>query len=85
MLLAGIDHITITPRLLRELASTEVDPCNAAVLPSLFDKVETITEQIPPKLSVADNEEAFRMTMTRDANGKSEGKLIQVCPTSEGL
>ena len=78
MLLAGVDHITIAPKLLRELASAEVDPSNASNLPSLFDEVILAEEQIPPKLSFADNEDAFRMAMTRDANGANEGKLIQV-------
>ncbi len=79
MLLAGIDHITIAPKLLRELASAEVDASNDPELPSLFDKVKTGADQIPPRLSYADDEAAFRMAMTRDANGANEGKLIQVC------
>ena len=78
MLLAGVDHITIAPKLLRELASAEMDPSNTANLPSLFDEVKTGADQIPPRLSYADNEDAFRMAVTRDANGASEGKLIQV-------
>ncbi|CAD6593051.1 MAG: hypothetical protein ASARMPREDX12_006678 [Alectoria sarmentosa] len=77
MLLAGVDHITIAPTLLRELASTEVDPSNTSNLPSLFDEIKTGADQIPPRLSYADDEEAFRMAMTRDANGANEGKLIQ--------
>lgn len=79
MLLAGVDHITIAPRLLRELASAEVETSNDPELPSLFDKVKTGADQIPPRLSYADDEDAFRMAMTRDANGANEGKLIQVC------
>lgn len=78
MLLAGVDHITIAPKLLLELAFTEVDPSNASNLPSLFDEVKTGADQIPPRLSYADKEDAFRMAMTRDANGANEGKLIQV-------
>lgn len=77
MLLAGVDHITIAPKLLRELASTEVDPSDTSNLPSLFDEVKTGADQIPPRLSYADNEDTFRMAMTRDANGANEGKLIQ--------
>lgn len=78
MLLAGVDHITIAPKLLRELASTKVDPSYIANLPSLFDEVKTIADKIPPKLAFADNEDAFRLAMTRDSNGGNEGKLIQV-------
>lgn len=78
MLLAGVDHITIAPKLLRELASAEIETSNAPDLPSLFDEVKTGADQIPPRLSYADDEDAFRMAMTRDANGANEGKLIQV-------
>ena len=78
MLLAGVDHITIAPKLLRELTSAEFDRSNAPNLRSLFDEVKTDPDQIPPKLSFADNEDAFRMAVTRDANGANEGKLIQV-------
>lgn len=78
MLLAGVDHITIAPKLLRELAAVEVDPSNASSLPSLFDEVKMTEDHIPPKLSYADHEDAFRMAMTREANGANEGKLIQV-------
>lgn len=78
MLLAGVDHITVAPKLLRELASAEVDTSNSSNLPSLFDEVEIGTDQIPPRLSYADDEDAFRMAMTRDANGANAVKLIQV-------
>ena len=78
MLLAGVDHITIAPKLLRELATTEVDPDNVPTFASLFDKAKTKRFEILSKLSFADDEEAFRMAMTRDANGAHEGKLIQV-------
>ena len=78
MLLAGVDHITIAPKLLRELASGEVDTSNAPDLPSLFDEVKTSADQIPPKICFADNEDDFRMALMRDANGVNEGKLIQV-------
>ncbi|KAL9068830.1 MAG: hypothetical protein Q9161_005917 [Pseudevernia consocians] len=77
MLLAGVDHITIAPKLLRELASAEVDTTNTPELPSLFDKVKTDADQIPPQISYVDDEDAFRMAMTRDGNGANEGKLIQ--------
>lgn len=76
MLLAGVDHITIAPRLLHELASTEVN-ASTVELPSLFDKVEK-SEQNLPRMSYVDDEAAFRLAMTRDKSGISEGKLIQV-------
>ena len=77
MLLAGVDHITIAPALLRELASTEVNGSTVG-LPSLIDKVETSADLFPPRLSYVDDEPAFRMAMTRDKNGTNEAKLVQV-------
>ena len=79
MLLAGVDHITIAPKLLRELAATEVDPADAVKLPSLFDEGRVSAEQVPEKMSFVNDEDAFRMAVTRDADGVNEGKLIQVC------
>ncbi|MCJ1451354.1 hypothetical protein MMC28_001690 [Mycoblastus sanguinarius] len=76
MLLAGVDHITIAPALLRELASTEVNGSTVG-LPSLIDKVETSADLFPPRLSYVDDEPAFRMAMTRDKNGTNEAKLVQ--------
>lgn len=91
MLLAGVNHITIAPALLRELASTEIED-STANLPSLFDEVEISPEQIPSRLSFVEDEEAFRMAVTRDKQGVNEGKLTQVrslfglrlrCPTCD--
>lgn len=77
MLLAGVDHITIAPDLLRELASTEIEG-STTDWPSLFDEVKTSSAQIPPPLAFVENEEGFRMALTRDKQGINEGKLTQV-------
>ena len=76
--LAGVDHITIAPKLLRELASTEVASSQVSSSPFLVDETKLKADEIPPKLSFAENEDGFRMAMTRDAKGANEGKLIQV-------
>lgn len=84
MLLAGVDDITIAPAILRELADTQVD-AEEHDFPSLFDRVEANPEMIPQKLSYLENEEGFRMAMTRDKGGMNEVKLVQVCGASAGL
>lgn len=79
MLLAGVDHITIAPALLRELADTEVEgPTDG--WPSLFDQVKTSQDRVLPRLSFVDDEESFRMFMARDKQGLNDGKLTQVRP-----
>lgn len=70
MLLVGVDHIKIAPRLLQEIAGTKVETSNAFKLPSLFDEVETGAGQIPPQLWYADDEGL--------SNGHDEG--CEWCP-----
>ena len=79
MILAGVDHITIAPRLLRELAFTETDPSQSADNKPAIEQLKATRDWTPSRFSYTDNEAAFRMAMTREANGASEGKLIQVC------
>ena len=76
--LAGVDHITIAPKPLRELASTETASSQVSNSLFLVDEAKLTADEIPPKLSLAENEDGFRMAMTRDAKGANEGKLIQV-------
>ena len=77
MVLAGVDHITIAPKLLHKLASTKTDPSESADTKPAIERIKA--EWTPSRFSYADDEAAFRMAMTREANGASEGKLIQVC------
>ena len=79
MLLAGVDHITVAPKLLQELASTQVDPSDTAEFPSLFDQINMTADKVAPKRSYADDEHAFRAALKRDSNVASEDKLVQVC------
>jgi hypothetical protein len=70
--LAGVDHITIAPGLLKQLEQ----PSSAFQTESLFDSdVESaisIAEQ-----SFVSNESAYRIAFTRDLHGASEEKLTQ--------
>ena len=76
--LAGVDHITIAPKLLNELASTKADPSGSADNKPAFEQFKAARDWTLSRFSYAHDEAAFRMAMTREANGASEGKLIQV-------
>ena len=78
MALANVDHITIAPKLLQQLASIETDPSDYANTRFAIHQVEVDSDRAPSRISYVDDEAAFRMAMTREANGASEGKLIQV-------
>ena len=73
MALSGVNHITIAPRLLRELATTDA---NTVQTTSLFeDKAkEMISER---SHGLADDEARFRMAITREHDGDEERKLSQ--------
>ncbi|CAD6444456.1 93cd2f4a-2b76-4ac1-8af5-373134889430 [Sclerotinia trifoliorum] len=73
MMLAGVDHITIAPALLRELAATSVEGYTVG---SLFDEVEK--EEIKYKLrEYAEFESEWRIAFTRSGKGEGERKLSQ--------
>jgi transaldolase len=71
--LAGIDRLTISPPLLEQL-STQAAPVNA---PSLFDAAPT-TPLPAPGTSYLNDSGKFQITFTRDLNGASNVKLIEV-------
>lgn len=75
MSLAGANHITIAPPLLRQLSETEYnDDFNI----SLFDKLEKReTHAKLSKQSYIDDEATYRLAVTRSENGRSEEKLTQ--------
>lgn len=73
MLLAGVDHITIAPALLQQLAQA---PASSVPL-SLFD-TDPITLKPQSLLRFGDAEAAFRIQFTRSDNGEGERKLSQV-------
>lgn len=71
MALSGVDHITISPPLLRLLISS-----TASSVPSLFDSPPSK----PPQKLAYESEAAYRMAFTRSNGGDGEGerKLVQV-------
>jgi len=77
MLLSGVHYITVAPKLLRELASTDID-APSVNLTSFLDKMDTDPQNQFPLESYLDKEEMFRMAVTRDSDGVSEGKIGQV-------
>ncbi|KAI9641932.1 hypothetical protein NHQ30_009801 [Ciborinia camelliae] len=73
MMLAGVDHITIAPSLLRELAATPAEGYNVK---SLFDRGNK-EEDVSQILQFGDNESEWRMAFTRSGKGEGERKLSQ--------
>lgn len=73
MRLAGADHITISPPLLRKLASTTYVDTKYL---SLFDtgKANQVDDV---EFGDVENEERFRMAFTRRDGGKQEKKLVE--------
>ena len=77
MMLAGADHITISPPLLRELAVIEYDEDK---YPSLFDVAEAMNGKAKDSNDDEQDlevEEQFRMAFTRRDGGRQEVKLVQ--------
>lgn len=73
MALAGVDHITIAPGLLQELATT---PASALATKSLFDGKPEVSPMA--KRVFGRDEAGYRIAFTRSANGEGERKLTQV-------
>ncbi|TGO17565.1 hypothetical protein BTUL_0016g00280 [Botrytis tulipae] len=73
MTLAGVDHITIAPALLRDLAATAVEGYKVK---SLFDGNEQKKSQ-PTALEFDNDESLWRISFTRSGKGEAERKLSQ--------
>ncbi|KAF7889655.1 uncharacterized protein EAF02_002070 [Botrytis sinoallii] len=73
MTLAGVDHITIAPALLRDLAATAVE---GYAVKSLFDGNEREKSQ-PTALEFDNDESLWRISFTRSGKGEAERKLSQ--------
>jgi len=74
MRLAGTDHITISPPLLRRLAVTDYDK---SIYPSLYDVEAVKGSSEGEELKDLEVEENFRMAFTRRDGGRQEVKLVQ--------
>lgn len=80
MSLAGAHHVTLAPSLLRELAQTNAGDDVATAFPSVFDDTTIlISPEHAPAFNFLDDEAAYRMAVTRNKQGASEFKMIQVC------
>ncbi|KAF2089635.1 transaldolase [Saccharata proteae CBS 121410] len=77
MMLAGADHITVAPGLLRELARIEVDGETERRFPSMYDDDVLEAEEVPGKMSWLDDEAGWRMGFTRANGGREEVKIVQ--------
>lgn len=75
MMLAGVDHITISPKLLRELIDTVVDGYGVG---SIFDAGEKEGENGEKVVGYGESESEWRMAFTRSGKGEGERKLSQV-------
>lgn len=71
--LAGVQHLTIAPGLLEQLAQ----PGSGPGVQSLFD-TEAVASLPGPDVSFLNDESAYRLVFTRDLHGASEEKLSQV-------
>ncbi|OJD29317.1 transaldolase [Diplodia corticola] len=82
MKLAGVQHITIAPALLRELAATQAGATSpAAQAHSLFDDPSLAHAPVPPKLSYLNDEAGYRAAITQANKGKEEEKLTYAINT----
>ncbi|KAB8218293.1 hypothetical protein BDV33DRAFT_192819 [Aspergillus novoparasiticus] len=70
--MAGVDHITIAPKLLQQLSQ----PNSVPQIQSLFDS-DAPAVLPPSSLSFVNDESAYRLAFTRDLHGASEEKLTQ--------
>ncbi|GLA90728.1 hypothetical protein AtubIFM57143_000335 [Aspergillus tubingensis] len=74
--LAGVQHITIAPGLLDELAKPLLE--GKVPVESLFESPAVVEAAVPGKeVSYVGDEAGYRIAFTRDANGLSEEKLTQ--------
>lgn len=77
MMLAGADHITISPPLLGELESTPAESFKGDI-GSVFKKTEPETDALQYHLN---DESDWCLSFTRSGGGTSENKIIQAINT----
>ncbi|KAK7738586.1 hypothetical protein SLS53_006107 [Cytospora paraplurivora] len=77
LVLAGVDHFTISPPLLTELAATHVQDYKGEI-GSVLKAAESAHVKGKGEYEVIlRDESAWRLAFTRSEGGKSEGKIIQ--------
>lgn len=75
MMLAGANHITVSPPLLKKLAETPANPYEAET-GSVFSKAKA-GETFGDYKSILDNEAAWTEAFAKSNNGKAKAKLVQ--------
>ena len=77
MQLAGIQHITVSPNLLNELASTELSAWNGKLGEYFAQGPNSKSWETRDYHALVKDESAWRIAFTRSGFGTSEGKIIQ--------
>lgn len=72
-MLAGVDHITISPPLLAQLSDTRCNDYEGDI-GSVLKAAENTDEDYR---AILQDESAWRLAFTRSGRGTSEGKIIQ--------
>lgn len=81
MKLKGVDHITISEGLLRQLIQGKADQWQEK---SLFEE-EVNGKEVGELMKWGDDEKGWRMAFTRSGNGEGERKLSQVSLLTMGV
>lgn len=77
LVLAGVDHITVSPPLLAELAATPAQGYEGSI-GSALKAAENLRVDGKDRYEVLlRDESAWRLAFTRSEAGRSEGKIIQ--------
>ncbi|WAO93572.1 Transaldolase [Fusarium falciforme] len=77
MQLAGIQHVTISPNLLRGLASTDLSSWNGTLGEYFAQGPANKSWETKDYGALVKDESAWRLAFTRSGFGSSEGKIIQ--------
>lgn len=77
LVLAGVDHITIAPLLLAELAATPAEGYQGDIgsVVKAAEEVDAISKD--GYAAILGDEGAWRLAFSRSEKGRSEGKIIQ--------
>lgn len=77
LVLAGVDHITVAPLLLAELAATPAEGYKSGIgsVIKAAEKLDAISKEVYEP--ILRDEGAWRLAFARSEKGNSEGKIIQ--------
>lgn len=74
LVLAGVDHITVSPPLLAQLSNTRFEDYKGEIGSVLRATEDDVKEDFA---AILQDESAWRLAFTRSGRGMSEGKIIQ--------